>query len=102
VATSALELSRQGRVFDRKHTWQIMIDGNPAGSIANDQAVKLPVEPGRHTLRLRSSWNFASPERSFEAADGEVVSFSCHAPLFWPHAVASLIKPDLWIALKQR
>jgi hypothetical protein len=101
VATATLALSRKARFFDRKRTWQIMMDGNVAGSIANDQAVKLPVKPGRHTLRLRSSWHFASPQRSFEAADGEVVSFSCRAPLIWPQAAVSLIKPDLWIALKQ-
>jgi hypothetical protein len=77
-----------------------MIDGTPAGSIANDHAVELPVEPGRHTLQLRSSWRFASPERSFEAAEGEAASFTSSAPLIWPQAAASLVKPDLWITLK--
>jgi MFS family permease len=85
---------------DREHVWQIMIDGTPSGSIVNDHAVELPVEPGRHSLRLRSSWRFASPEWSFEAAEGEVVSFTSHAPLIWPQAAPSLVKPDLWITLK--
>ncbi|MGA2825941.1 MAG: hypothetical protein ABSF03_07450 [Streptosporangiaceae bacterium] len=79
-----------------------MIDGRPAGSIADDQAVKLLVEAGRHTLRLRSSGRFTSPERSFEAAAGEVVGFTCQGPLVWPQAAAAVIMPGLWIGLKQR
>jgi hypothetical protein len=100
MAQATLALRRNGRVFGRRHAWQILLDGKPAGSIADDAAVKLPVEPGNHTLRL-SSGRFTSPERSFEAADGETAHFTCHAPLLWPQAAAAVIAPGLWISLRQ-
>jgi hypothetical protein len=39
--------------------------------------------------------------RSFDAADGELVRFSCRSALIWPIMVAALIKNDLWIGLTQ-
>ena len=77
-----------------------MIDGNPAGSIADDDAARLPAGPGHHTLRL-SSGRFTSPERSFDAAEGEVVSFTCHGPVVWPQAAVAVVVPGLWISLRQ-
>ena len=100
MATATLALTRTGRIFGRRQEWQILLDGKPAGSIANDRVVELPVEPGQHSLRL-SSGRFTSPERSFGAADGEVVSFTCHAPLFWPQAAALVVVPRLRISLRQ-
>ncbi len=100
MATATLALTRKGRIFGHRHAWQILLDGKPAGSIADDDAARLPVEAGHHTLRL-STRRFTSPERSFDVAEGEIVSFSCHAPLFWPQAAAAVIVPSLWISLRQ-
>jgi hypothetical protein len=87
---------------DRKVTWQITLDGAVVGTIAAGQTVELPIEKGYHTLRLNSARHH-SPERSFEAADGQVASFTCRtAVAFWPVHVAAAIKPDLWISLRQR
>jgi hypothetical protein len=99
MATATLALSRKGRIFGHGHAWQILLDGKPAGSIANDDAARLPVEAGHHALRL-SSGRFTSPERSFDAADGQVVSFTCHAPLIWPQAAAAVVVPGLRISPK--
>jgi ABC-2 type transport system permease protein len=101
MATATLSLSRKwGGLIDRSREWQIEIDGNVVGSIAAQKTVELPVEPGRHVLRLNSHRHF-SPERSFEAADRQVVSFWCRAATLWPMYLAALIKPGLWISLKQ-
>lgn len=101
VATATLTLSRRwGGLLDRSPEWQVEVDGQVVGSIASQTTVDLAVEPGRHSLRLRSH-RHSSPERSFEAGDGEVVSFWCRAAMLWPVYVAALIKPDLWISLKQ-
>lgn len=87
---------------DRKVAWQITLDGAVVGTIAAGQTVELPIEKGYHTLRLNSDRHH-SPERSFEAADGQVVGFTCRtAVAFWPVHVAAAIKPDLWISLKQQ
>lgn len=69
MATATLAFRRNGRIFGHRHAWQILLDGKPNGSIADDGAARLPVEAGHHTLRL-SSGRFTSPERSFDAADG--------------------------------
>ena len=88
--------------MERKGAWQITLDGDVVGTIAVGQTVELPIEKGYHTLRLNSDRHH-SPERSFEAAEGQVVSFACRtAVAFWPVHVAAAIKPDLWISLKQR
>jgi hypothetical protein len=101
AATATLALSRRwGGLIDRNPEWQIEIDGDVVGLIASRRTVELAVEPGRHTLHLRSR-RHSSPQRSFEAADGQVVSFWCHAARVWPMYVAALVKPDLWISLKQ-
>jgi hypothetical protein len=42
-----------------------------------------------------------SPERSFDVAQDEAVSFRCHSPRFWPQLVAAQVKSDLWITLKR-
>jgi hypothetical protein len=79
--------------------WNIAIDGIVVGSIANKETVEVAVEPGHHTLRLRSG-RHRSVERSLDVAQDEVAGFSCHGPRFWPMLVAALINPDLWISLR--
>lgn len=99
--SATLKLSRRwGGLIDRNREWQITIDGDVVGSIASRQTVELGVHPGHHTLRL-STHRHISPERSFEAADGQVVSFWSRAANLWPIWIAALVKPDLWITLKR-
>ena len=43
----------------------------------------------------------SAPQRSFDVADDEVVSYRCHGPRFPPQFVAGMIKPDLWITLRR-
>ena len=81
--------------------WQVIVDGTVAGEIAPQETVEVPIEPGHHTLRLKRSRRFLSPERSFEAADEEVTRFHCRLAMLWPQWVAALVKPDLWISLRQ-
>ncbi len=101
LATATLSLSRKGGgLVDRHREWQIEIDGNVVGSIAREKTVEFPIEPGRHNLHLGSR-RHVSRRRSFEAADGQVVKFWCRGAMLWPVYLASLIKPDLWISLKQ-
>ncbi len=97
---ATLALRQRGRIFGYKYTWQILPDGKPAGSIADDDAARLSAGAGHHALRL-SSGRFTSPERFFDAAAGQVISFTCHAPLIWPQAAAAVIVPGLRISLRQ-
>ncbi|HUZ68609.1 MAG TPA: hypothetical protein VMU65_02760 [Candidatus Saccharimonadales bacterium] len=79
----------------------IAIDGVAVGTLAPKETVDVAVEPGHHTLRL-SQGRHLSPERSFDVAQDEVVSFYCHGPRYgWPQLLAALVKPDVWITLRQ-
>jgi ABC-2 type transport system permease protein len=99
--TATLTLVRKwGGLFDRNREWQIVIDGHEVGSIASQKTVELPIEPGPHTLRL-GSHRHISPQRSFEAEDGQIINFWCRGAMGWPRYVAALIKPDLWISLRE-
>ena len=102
MADATLRLTRKwGGIYERDVAWQITLDEKAAATIARGQTVELPVERGYHTLQLNSDRHH-SPERSFQAAGGEVVDFSCRAAFLWPQWVAALFKPDLWISLKQQ
>jgi hypothetical protein len=99
--TTTLRLTRRwGSVTDRGK-WQILIDGAGVGSIAKSETVEIPIEPGRHTLRVKRSERFLSKERSFEADEDDIVSFRCRSLTLWPTYLAALVKPDLWISLRQ-
>ncbi len=65
----------------------IVLDGKVVGSIAPGSTVGVAVDPGSHTLRIKSP-RHASPERSFQVGDGDVVTFSTRHATFgrrwWP------------------
>jgi PEGA domain len=98
---ATLKLTRDGLGVElRRGTFGISVDGQNAGSIDWHQPVELPLEAGRHTLRLRAG-RYSSLDRSFDVADGDTVSFRCHGAMIWPRYVASIVKPDLAISLKR-
>jgi ABC-2 type transport system ATP-binding protein len=90
-------------------TWDVLIDESVVGSVSQGQEVELPIEPGPHTVRVRSNRYLSSPARPFEAAAGRVVSFSCRSRARHPFIVqrsiiwllVSLVKHDVWISLTQ-
>ena len=99
--TATLQLTRTFGGITNHGKWQILIDGTAVGPIDQKETVELPLEPGHHTLRVKRSERFLSSERSFDAADEQVVRFSCHSQLLWPMYIASLVKPELWITLRR-
>ena len=80
--------------------FDVTVDGECVGSLERGKTIEAPVEPGQHTLRLRSG-RYSSLPRSFDGADGDTISFRCHGAALWPRFVASLIKPDLAISLQR-
>ena len=83
----------------RRGVFDIAVDGKTIGSIKNHETVETPVEPGRHTLQIRTG-RYSSRDRSFDVADGDTVSFRCHGAIIWPTYVVSFLKPDLAISLR--
>jgi hypothetical protein len=96
---ATLRLTRKGVGIElRRGRFEISVDGREVGSIDYGDTVEAQVEPGHHTLRLRAG-RYSSRDHSFDAADGEVVSFRCHGAMVWPRWAVSFVKPDLAISL---
>jgi hypothetical protein len=83
----------------RRGVFDISVDGRTVGTIESHQTVEVPLEPGHHTLQIRHG-RYSSRNKSFDAPDGDVVSFRCHGAMIWPTFVASILKPDLAISLR--
>jgi hypothetical protein len=99
---ATLRLTREGIAIElRRGEFEIAVDGKSAGSIKYGETVETPVEPGHHSLRIRKG-RYSSGDHSFDAADGEIVSFRCSGGIYWPRYVASLVKPDLGILLRRK
>jgi hypothetical protein len=99
--SATLRLTREGAGIElMRGQFEVSVDGMRVGSAKYGETVETTLEPGRHALRIRKG-RYSSRELSFDATDGKVVSFRCHGAMVWPRYVASLIKPDLAIALKR-
>ncbi|MGH8301649.1 MAG: hypothetical protein ACRET5_09320 [Steroidobacteraceae bacterium] len=84
----------------RRGSFEIILDGTPAGSIERHQTVELQVEPGPHMLQVKAG-RYSSTARNFDAADGANISFRCNSSLWWPRYVASLFVPNIGLKLYQ-
>ena len=99
--SATLRLTREGTGIElRRGRFEIVADGNSVGSLERHETVEKLLEPGHHTLQIRAG-RYSSQSHSFDVVDGEVIDFRCHGTMIWPRYVASIVKPDLAISLKQ-
>jgi len=82
----------------RRGAYDALVDGQPVGSVEMNDTIEIPVEPGPHTLQVRSGRNSSRTE-TFNAAEGEVVSFRCTGKRFLPIFLASFVVPSLALIL---
>ncbi len=82
----------------RRGTYEVVLDGEPVGSVELNHTFETPMKPGRHTLKVRSGRN-SSPTKTFDAADGEVVSFRCSGKSILPVFLLSFVVPSLALSL---
>jgi hypothetical protein len=99
-STVTLERASSGAMELRRDRFEIVLDGNPAGSIDRNQTVELPVEPGPHTLQVRTG-RYSSHAHPFDAADGTNIRFRCNGAILWPHYIASLLVPTIGLKLQR-
>jgi hypothetical protein len=98
---ATLRLRREGVGIElRRGRFEVVVDGNTVATIAYHETLELPLNPGRHGVRIRAG-RYSSHERSFDVTDGQVAAFRCHGAMVWPRYVLSIFKPDLGIALRQ-
>jgi len=99
-----LRVSRLPGVLDRLRKWDIVLDGEVAGAVANGQTTDLLVECGSHSLRVGHRW-WASPTRAFTVSDARTAHFVCrprpHPAIWIPYGIASLYRHDLFIVLER-
>jgi hypothetical protein len=90
------------RFFEfQRGRFEISLDGKDVGSLEKRETIGTPLEPGHHSLRIRKG-RYSSQDRSFDAAEGEVVNFHCRGATTVPTYLASIVKPDVAISLKRK
>jgi hypothetical protein len=82
----------------RRGTYDAMVDGKRAGSVELDETIDIVVEPGRHTLQVRSGRN-SSRTKTFDVAEGEIVAFRCSGKSILPIFLLSFVVPSLALSL---
>jgi hypothetical protein len=84
----------------RRGSYDIVLDGQSAGSLEMNATMELPIEPGRHTVQVRNGRNSSRPE-AFEAVESETVAFRCTGKRFLPIFLVSFLVPSLALKLKR-
>jgi hypothetical protein len=82
----------------RRGTYAAVVDGQRAGTLELNQTIDIPVEAGRHTLQVRNGRN-SSRTKTFDAAEGEIVSFRCSGKSILPIFLLSFVVPSLALSL---
>ena len=82
----------------RRGTYEVVLDGERVGSVALNDTFETPIEPGHHTLKVRSGRN-SSPTKTFDAADDEIVSFRCSGKSILPIFLLSFAVPSLALSI---
>lgn len=82
----------------RRGSYDIVVDGQRAGSVEMNATTEIPIEPGRHALQIRSGRN-SSRTRTFEAAENQTVAFRCTGKSLLPIFLASFVVPSLALHL---
>ncbi|MES1249018.1 MAG: hypothetical protein ABUS54_15235 [Actinomycetota bacterium] len=97
--SATIKLTRRSiGVEVRRGTFDVFLDGKQVASLEMNDTIEMHVEPGRHTLQLRSGRN-SSRIRTIDAADGDVVAFRCSGKSILPIFLASFLVPSLAISL---
>jgi hypothetical protein len=84
----------------RRGSYDIVVDGARVGSVALNDTIEMPIEPGRHTLQVRNGRN-SSPTRTFDADEGDIVAFRCGGKRPLPIFLASFVVPSLALSLRR-
>jgi hypothetical protein len=84
----------------RRGTYDIVVDGQRAGSLDMNDTIEIPIEPGRHTLQVRNGRN-SSRTQTFDAAESQTVAFRCTGKSFLPIFLASFVIPSLALQLRR-
>ena len=82
----------------RRGTYEVVLDGDRVGSVELNGTFETSIEPGRHSLKVRSGRN-SSRTKTFDAAEGEIVSFRCSGKSILPIFLLSFVVPSLALSI---
>ncbi len=82
----------------RRGTYEVVVDGEGVGSVEMNDTFEATIEPGRHTLQVRSGRD-SSRIKTFDAADGDTVAFRCTGKDLLPIFLLSFAVPSLALTL---
>jgi|SRR5579884_3743456 len=82
----------------RRGTYDVVLDRERAGSVQMNDTFETSIEPGRHTLQVRSGRS-SSRTRTFDAAESETVAFRCTGKSILPVFLLSFVVPSLALTL---
>jgi len=85
----------------RRGAYDVLLDGTRVESIAMNDTLETPVEPGRHTLQVRDGRK-SSRTKTFDVADGETASFRCTGKSLLPIFLLSFVVPSLALTLVRK
>jgi hypothetical protein len=84
----------------RRGAYEIVVDGQPVGSLEMNGTYETPIDPGRHTLQVRSGRKSSRTE-TFDATDGQTVAYRCTGKSFLPIFLASFFVPSLALRVRR-
>lgn len=97
--TATLKITQKAiGVEVRRGTYDVEVDGQRAGSLDMNDTIEIPIEPGRHTVRVRGGRN-SSRTQTFEAVEGHTIAFRCTGKSFLLKFLASFVVPSLALQL---
>lgn len=88
-----------GAIELHRGTFDVVLDGDDTRSIEWHENIEIPLEPGRHTLRVRRG-RYSSRVRTVDVRGGDLVSFRCHGANLWPIWLVSLAVPSRGLSLR--
>lgn len=82
----------------RRGTYEVVVDGQPRGSVEMNGTVEIPIDAGGHTVQVRDGRK-SSRSHSFTVVDNQTIGFRCTGKRFLPIFLASFAFPNLALAL---
>ncbi len=74
----------------RRDTYDIIVDGRAMGTVAMNHTTAVAIEAGHHTLQVRHRRK-SSRRRTFDAAEGQVITYRCTGKSVLPVFLASFV-----------
>jgi hypothetical protein len=84
----------------RRGAYDVVVDGERVGSVEMNETLETSIDPGIHTLQVRSGRN-RSRTKTFDAADGETLVYRCTGKNILPIFLLSFVVPSLALTLRR-